>query len=51
MLAGSLGLGVLASALTASPLGVVLGALVGVIAAMSPRVAKQWERAVRHADG
>lgn len=40
MLAGSLGLGILASALTANPLGVILGAFVGVIAAMSPRVAK-----------
>jgi regulator of protease activity HflC (stomatin/prohibitin superfamily) len=46
MLAGSLGLGILASALTANPLGVILGAFVGVIAAMSPRVAKQWEKAV-----
>jgi regulator of protease activity HflC (stomatin/prohibitin superfamily) len=45
-LAGSLGLGILASALTANPLGVILGALAGVIAAMSPRVAKQWEKAV-----
>jgi regulator of protease activity HflC (stomatin/prohibitin superfamily) len=45
-LAGSLGLGVLASALTANPLGVILGAFLGVIAAMSPRVAKQWEKAV-----
>jgi regulator of protease activity HflC (stomatin/prohibitin superfamily) len=46
MLIGSLGLGALASALTATPLGAVLGAVVGVIAAMSPRVAKQWEKAV-----
>jgi regulator of protease activity HflC (stomatin/prohibitin superfamily) len=45
-LAGSLGLGILASALTANPLGVILGALAGVVAAMSPRVAKQWEKAV-----
>ncbi|HEX5083462.1 MAG TPA: slipin family protein [Blastocatellia bacterium] len=46
MLAGPLGLGILASALTANPVGVILGAFVGVIAAMSPRVAKQWEKAV-----
>ncbi|MBO0723972.1 MAG: slipin family protein [Blastocatellia bacterium] len=46
MLIGPLGLGILASALTATPLGAILGAVVGVIAAMSPRVAKQWERAV-----
>ena len=45
-LAGSLGLGVLASALTNNPLGAIVGALVGVVAAMSPRVAKQWEKAV-----
>jgi regulator of protease activity HflC (stomatin/prohibitin superfamily) len=45
-LVGSLGLGVLASVLTNNPLGVILGALVGVIAALSPRVAKQWEKAV-----
>jgi regulator of protease activity HflC (stomatin/prohibitin superfamily) len=46
MLVGSLGLGLLTSALTGNPLGAILGALVGVIAALSPRVAKQWEKAV-----
>lgn len=29
-----------------NPVGVILGALVGMVAAISPRVAKQWERAV-----
>jgi regulator of protease activity HflC (stomatin/prohibitin superfamily) len=46
MFVGSLGLGLLTSALTGNPLGAILGAFVGVIAALSPRVAKQWEKAV-----
>src|SRR5262245_24119739 len=40
------GLGVLTTVLTANPLGVVVGAFLGVIAAMAPRIAKQWERAI-----
>jgi regulator of protease activity HflC (stomatin/prohibitin superfamily) len=40
------GLGVLTTVLTANPLGVFVGAFLGLIAAMSPRIAKQWERAV-----
>src|SRR5215831_9529554 len=41
-----LGLGLLASAWTENPIGAIVGALLGAIAAMSPRVAKQWEHAV-----
>ena len=40
------GLGIMISAWTASPIGAIVGALLGAIGAMSPRVAKQWERAV-----
>jgi regulator of protease activity HflC (stomatin/prohibitin superfamily) len=46
LLIGSLGLGVLISAMTVNPIGAVLGAVGGLIAALSPRVAKQWEKAV-----
>jgi regulator of protease activity HflC (stomatin/prohibitin superfamily) len=45
-LAGPLCLGILTTVLTHNPLGAILGALLGAVAAMSPRVAKQWERAV-----
>jgi len=41
-----LGLGLAASAWTENPIGAIVGALLGAIAAMSPRVAKQWEHAV-----
>jgi len=34
------------TALTLNPLGIIIGALLGLVAAQSPRVAKQWERAV-----
>jgi regulator of protease activity HflC (stomatin/prohibitin superfamily) len=40
------GAGVVATVLTLNPLGAILGTLVGLIAAMSPKIAKQWERAV-----
>jgi regulator of protease activity HflC (stomatin/prohibitin superfamily) len=46
MMIAPLGLGLLISALTSNPLGAIVGALLGMIAALSPRVAKQWERAV-----
>src|SRR5215470_7442398 len=46
MLIGPLGLGILTTALTNNPLGVIVGAVLGLIRALSPRVAKQWERAV-----
>src|SRR5262249_19213379 len=41
-----LGWGLLASVWTENPIGAIVGALLGAIAAMSPRVAKQWEHAV-----
>jgi len=46
LLVGSIGLGLLLSALTLSPVGAIAGSLLGAVAALSPRVAKQWERAV-----
>jgi len=46
LLFGPIGLGLLASLLMAKPVAVIAGILLGAIAAMSPRVAKQWERAV-----
>jgi len=46
LLAASLGLGTWISVATDNPLGVIFGALLGAIAALSPRVAKQWEKAV-----
>ncbi|MGH9846386.1 MAG: slipin family protein [Blastocatellia bacterium] len=46
LLCAPMGLGLLASLLTANPAGVIAGALLGAIAALSPRVAKHWERAV-----
>lgn len=39
-------LGMLVTVMTESPAGVIAGILLGLIAAMSPRVANQWERAV-----
>lgn len=41
-----LALGVLLTALTGSPLAVILGAVLGVVAGISPKVAQEWERAV-----
>src|SRR5215510_13553415 len=46
MLIGPLGLGILTSVLMENPIGAILGALLGAVAALSPRVAKQWEKAV-----
>lgn len=40
------GLGIAVTAATGSPTWVVVGALIGALAALSPRVAQQWERAV-----
>src|ERR1700675_3989248 len=34
------------TALTSNPLGIIAGALLGIVAGMMPKVAKQWERAV-----
>ncbi len=39
-------LGILLSVLMLNPAGLVIGTLLGLLAALSPRVAKQWERAV-----
>jgi len=40
------GTGVVLTAATGSPTWVAIGAVIGVLAALSPRVAQQWERAV-----
>ena len=45
-LLGPLGLGVLLSVLTLNPFFAIVGTLLGAVASLSPRVAKQWERAV-----
>ncbi len=39
-------LGLLTSIVLRGPTGVIVGTLLGLLAALSPRVAKQWERAV-----
>jgi regulator of protease activity HflC (stomatin/prohibitin superfamily) len=41
-----IGLGVLLSVLTLNPIGAIVGTLLGAMASLAPRVAKQWERAV-----
>lgn len=41
-----LGLGLAHTIYYVSPLGLIVGLLVGILAALSPKVAKQWERAV-----
>src|SRR5688572_29537786 len=38
--------GVLISLATANPVGAIVGVILGLIAALSPRVAKQWEKAI-----
>jgi len=40
------GIGVVLTAATGSPTWAAIGALIGILAALSPRVAQQWERAV-----
>jgi regulator of protease activity HflC (stomatin/prohibitin superfamily) len=40
------GVGLIVTVATQSPIGAIVGLLLGVLAAMSPRVAQQWERAV-----
>jgi regulator of protease activity HflC (stomatin/prohibitin superfamily) len=44
--AAPLGVGLLGTVLTTSPLWIILGAVLGVVLSRSPRVAQQWERAV-----
>ena len=46
LLLGPLGLGVLLSVLMLNPLPAIVGTLLGAVASLAPRVAKQWERAV-----
>jgi regulator of protease activity HflC (stomatin/prohibitin superfamily) len=41
-----LALGVLTFLATNSPIGVIVGALLGILLAQSPKIARQWERAV-----
>lgn len=41
-----LALGVLTTLLTWSPLGVIVGLILGLLAAQAPKIAQQWERAV-----
>ncbi|HTH99881.1 MAG TPA: SPFH domain-containing protein, partial [Acidisoma sp.] len=41
-----LALGALATLLTWSPAGVLVGLLLGLLLAQSPKIARQWERAV-----
>lgn len=46
MLLGPLALGALFTVLSANPVGVIVGILLGLLASQSPKVASQWERAV-----
>lgn len=46
LLAAPTALGLLLTLLTLNPTGVIVGTLLGLILALSPRIAKQWERAV-----
>ncbi|HEY6332380.1 MAG TPA: slipin family protein [Blastocatellia bacterium] len=39
-------LGALLTALTANPVGIIVGALIGLLLMQSPKVAKQWEKAI-----
>jgi regulator of protease activity HflC (stomatin/prohibitin superfamily) len=41
-----IGLGVASTVLLVNPLGLIIGIPLGIIAAMSPKVAQQWEKAV-----
>ncbi len=40
------GFGVLSSLITLKPFGVIIGVLLGLLLAQSPKIARQWERAV-----
>jgi regulator of protease activity HflC (stomatin/prohibitin superfamily) len=46
LLLGPIGLGILLSVLMSNPFGAIFGTLLGAVASLAPRVAKQWERAV-----
>jgi len=41
-----LGVGILATLMTFNPAGVIVGLLLGLLLAQSPKIARQWERAV-----
>src|SRR5262245_1952559 len=41
-----LGLGIVSTLMTLSPIGVIIGVLLGMLLAQSPKIARQWERAV-----
>src|ERR1700682_182292 len=45
-LRGPLGLGILTTLFTQNPAGAIVGLLLGLLAAQSPKIARQWERAV-----
>ena len=45
-LLGFTAIGAASTILTLNPIGAILGIILGAIAAMSPKIAKQWERAV-----
>jgi regulator of protease activity HflC (stomatin/prohibitin superfamily) len=46
VLLGPLALGILTFLLTNSPIGPIVGLLLGLLAAQAPKIARQWERAV-----
>lgn len=46
LLAAPTALGLLLTLLTFNPIGVIVGTLLGLLLFLSPRIAKQWERAV-----
>src|SRR5256885_15625531 len=41
-----LSLGIVSTLLTLNPAGVIIGVLLGLLLAQSPKIARQWERAV-----
>src|SRR5436190_3797906 len=41
-----LAFGIVSTLLTASPIGVIVGIVLGLLLAQSPKIARQWERAV-----
>jgi regulator of protease activity HflC (stomatin/prohibitin superfamily) len=46
MLLAPAGLGIFATVMTKNPVGAIVGVLLGLLLAQSPRVAKQWEKGV-----
>jgi regulator of protease activity HflC (stomatin/prohibitin superfamily) len=46
VLLGSIGVGLLMTVATSNPAPAVVGAVVGLVAMRSPRIARQWERAI-----